>query len=61
MNKTIKCILAIITGNPKHILYKYYCPYCSYWTDGYEDIRDHLIYYHWMCVPAVDQVMKEMK
>ena len=58
MNKTIKCILAIITGN---ILYKYYCPYCNYRTDSYEDMRDHLTSYHWISTPGVDEIMKEMK
>jgi len=61
MNKTIKCILAIITNNPKHILYRYYCPYCNKGTDSYEEMHDHLTYYEWMSVPAVDKIMKELE
>ncbi len=40
---------------------KYYCPYCNHGADSYEDMHDHLTYYEWMSVPAVDQIMKELE
>ena len=61
MRKIFKSILTILTGNPKHILYRYYCPYCNHGTDSYEDMHDHLTYHHWMCVPAVDKVIDEIR
>ena len=61
MKKLFKCILTILTGNPSYMFETYQCPYCNYSTDSYYGMRSHLTYFHWMCVPAVDQVMKELK
>ncbi len=61
MNKTIKCLLAIISGNPTLVLYRYYCPYCNKGMDNYYGMRDHLTYYHYMSVPAVDGIMVELQ
>ena len=36
------------------------CPYCDYSTRNKEDLHDHLTYYHWMSVPAVDKIMSEI-
>jgi hypothetical protein len=48
----------IFTGNPKH---KYCCPYCNYGIDTYGEMYDHLTYYHYMSVPGVDKIMKELQ
>jgi len=60
MRKLLKCILTILTANPNYMLHKYYCPYCNHGTDSREDMHDHLTYYEWMCVPAVDKIIKEL-
>jgi hypothetical protein len=37
------------------------CPYCEYSTRDKEDLHDHLTYYHWMSVPAVEEIISEKR
>ncbi len=38
----------------------YQCPYCGYSCNSYVEIHDHLTYYEWMSVPAVEKVIREI-
>ena len=56
VNKKLRLVKQVIFDISKEIN----CPYCSYLAKDKKDLRDHLTYYHWMSVPGVDEIMKEV-
>ncbi len=54
VNKKLRLVKQVIYDISKEID----CPYCNYLAKNEEDLHDHLTYYHWMCVPAVDKIIK---
>jgi len=60
VNKKLTLVKQVIYEISKEKSYKLRCPYCDYSTRNKEDLHDHLTYYHWMAVPAVDKIMSEI-